>query len=425
MRMWRTSDRAGVWRDRSFRLLWLGQTTASAGGQISRVVLPVLMYQLTGSATQTSLVVTAAAVPYLVFGLYAGAIADRSNRRAIMVGCDLTSAAAIASIPLAAALGVLTPAQVVVASALTGTAFVWHDSALFGALPAIVGRDRIAGAYGILITTSQVLEVTATAAAGVLIATIGAPGALWVHVAGYAISAIMIGLVPRDLRAAPGPDARLRSLSADIREGLRYVRHHPVIWPLTTVNIGSGLPSGAVAGLVVVYGVQQLGLTDDDARLGWLFTALALGGLVAGLGMPALSRRVNQIRIALVGLSVKIVLLVGIATVSTLAAGVILLAAWGVVLIMTRMNQITLRQQLTPDRLQGRVNVTVRMINYSGTPLGAAVGGVLADQLGVRAALLIMSVLLVATAGYAWSSRLRRIDRATITRMQEEAEQAP
>ncbi|MGQ0775138.1 MAG: MFS transporter [Pseudonocardiales bacterium] len=424
MRLWRPSDRAGLWRDRSFRLLWIGQTTAIAGGMIQLVVLPVLMYQLTGSAAQTSLVATAAAVPYLVFGLYAGAVADRSNRRAIMVGCDLASAAAISSIPLAAAFDVLTPAQILVAAALTGTAFVWHDSALFGALPAIVGRDRIADAYTNLISTSQILQVSATAVAGVLIATVGAPEALWVHAVGYSISAVMIGLVPSRLSVMSGPDARPRSLSADIREGLRYVRRHPVIWPLTTVTIGSGLPGGALTGLVVVYGVQQLGLTDDDARIGWLFTALAVGGLAAGLVMPALSRRVSQPLIALFGLSAKIVLLVGIALVSTLAAGVILLAAWGVVLILTRINQITLRQQLTPDRLQGRVNVTVRMINYSGTPLGAAVGGILADQLDVRAALLIMSALLAATAVYAWSSPLRRIDRATIARMQEEAEQA-
>ncbi len=182
--------------ERSFQLLWLGQTIANAGGWISVGVLPVLMYQLTGSAAQTALVATVQAAPYLLFGLYAGAIADRSNRRTIIVGCDLASATAIASIP-----------------------------------------------------------------------------------------------------------------------------------------------------------------------------------------------------------------------------------AWGLVSLLTRINQITLRQQLTPDRLHGRVNVTVRMINYSGTPLGAAVGGI-AGQLDVRAALLIMAALLAATAVYACTSPLRRIDRATITRMLQEAEQA-
>lgn len=151
---------SGLWRDRSFQLLWLGQTSATVGGQIRIVVLPVLMFQLTGSAAQTALVLTAAAAPYLAFGLVAGAVADRANRRTIMISCDLASAAAMASIPLVAASGTLTPALLYVAGAVTGTAFVWHDSALFGALPAIVGRERVASAYGIFISTSQVLQVS-------------------------------------------------------------------------------------------------------------------------------------------------------------------------------------------------------------------------------------------------------------------------
>ncbi len=346
MRMRRGVDAegTGLWRERSFQLLWLGQTTATARGQIRLVVLPVLMFQLTGSAAQTSLLLTVQAAPYLALGLVAGAVADRANRRVIMVRCDLASAAAMASIPAAAALGVLTPAQLYVAGAVTGTAFVWHDSALFGALPAIVGRDRAVSAYSILISASQVLQVSATAVAGVLIATIGARNALWIDAAGYGISAVLIGLVPRSLRGTGSPEARSAGLSADIREGLRYVRRHPVIWPLTANGFGSGLAGGAVVGLVVVYGVRQLGLADDDARLGWLFTALAIGGLIAGIALPTLSRRVNQPYITLVGLTAKIALLVSIALVPTLAVSLVLLAAWGFASTLVIANGITLRQ---------------------------------------------------------------------------------
>ena len=289
MRRGRGGDAAGtgLWRERSFQLLWLGQTTATAGGQIRLVVLPALMFQLTGSAAQTSLLLTVQAVPYLALGLVAGAVADRANRRAIMVSCDLSSAAAMASIPAAAALGMLTPAQLYVAGAVTGTAFVWHDSALFGALPAIVGRDRVVSAYSIFLSTSQVLQVSATAVAGVLIAVIGARNALWIDAVGYTLSAVLIGLVPRSLSGTRTPAAKPAWLSAEIREGLRYVRSHPVIWPLTASGLGSALADGALLGLIVVYGVRQLGLAADDARLGWLFTALALGGLAAALALPA------------------------------------------------------------------------------------------------------------------------------------------
>lgn len=265
--------------------------------------------------------------------------------------------------------------------------------------------------------------LSATAVAGVLIATIGARNALWIDAAGYGISAVLIGLVPRSLRGTGSPEGRSAGLSADIREGLRYVRRHPVIWPLTASGFGSGLADGAVVGLVVVYGVRQLGLADDDARLGWLFTALAIGGLAAGLTLPALSRRVNQPYITLAGLTAKIALLVSIALVPILAVSLVLLAAWGVASTLVIANGITLRQQLTPDRLQGRVNVTARMIAAGGMPIGAAVGGFLADQINIQAALVLMTLCVAASAAYAWSSPLRRTDAAAITRMREEAEQ--
>ncbi len=414
----------GPWRHRPFQLLWVGQTTAIAGAQIRLVVLPVLMFQLTDSAAQTSLLLAVEAAPYLLMGLPAGAIADRANRRAIMVAGDLSSAVTMASIPAAAALGVLTPAHLYVAGAVAGTAFVWHDSALFGALPAIVGRGRVTSAYGILISTSQVLQVGATAVAGGLIATIGAQNALWVDAAGYAVAAVMITLIPgRFSRAHPAAAAPPR-LVADIREGLRYVRRHPVIWPLTAAGFGSALSGGALLGLVVVYGVQQLGLADDDARLGWLFTALAIGELVAGFTLPALSRRVNPPRISLVTLAAQGVLLVGIALVASLPLALVLFAAWGLASILTIANGITLRQQLTPDRLQGRVNVTARMIAWGGQPVGAAIGGLLAERFGVQAALLLMTVWVATSAAYTWSSPLRRTDAAAVARMRADAEPA-
>ncbi|HKR52613.1 MAG TPA: MFS transporter [Pseudonocardiaceae bacterium] len=413
----------GLWRERSFQLLWLGQTAAVAGGQVRLVVLPVLMFQLTGSATQTSLLLTVQAAPYLALGLVAGAVADRANRRVIMVSCDLASAAAMASIPTAAALATLTPAQLYVAGAVTGTTFVWHDSALFGALPTIVGRQRVVNAYSILMSTNQVLQVGATAIAGVLIAVIGAQNALWIDVTCYAVSAVMIRLIPRQLSSTRTPDAQRASLHTDIREGLRYVRHHPVVWPLTASGFGSALAGGALLGLIVVYGVRQLGLAENDAQLGWLFTALAIGGLTAGIALPALSRRVNQPRISLLGLTAMVALLVGIALTSILPISLALLVAWGSAHTLVIANGITLRQQLTPDRLQGRVNVTARMIAYGGTPIGAALGGVLADQTNIQTALLMMTLCVAASAVYAWSSPLRRTDATAITRLRKEVEQ--
>ena len=130
-------------RDRSFGLFWGAHAISEAGSRITSVVAPILVYQLTGSALGTGVLGALQAVPYLLFGLLAGAIADRADRRRIMVGCNLLQTVILATVPLAAAAGVLGVEQVFVVAILSATLFVWFDAANFGALPLIAGRDRL------------------------------------------------------------------------------------------------------------------------------------------------------------------------------------------------------------------------------------------------------------------------------------------
>ncbi|MDZ7911936.1 MAG: MFS transporter [Rhodococcus sp. (in: high G+C Gram-positive bacteria)] len=231
----------GLCADRCFLLLWFAQSASIAGGQIRTVVLPVLRFQLTQSPSLTAMLVTVQAAPYLLFGLIAGAVSDRVNRRTVMVSSDIVSAGAMGAVPAAAAFEICTPAVLFGAAAVTGTAFVWHDSALFGSLPTIVGRnERVVAAYSALISTQQVLQLVATAGAGVLIATTGAAEALWIDSGCYLASAAAVLVIPRRLKAQRVSDPR-PSLRSDIGEGLRYVRGHRIIWPLTASGFGSAL----------------------------------------------------------------------------------------------------------------------------------------------------------------------------------------
>lgn len=117
------------WRDPAFRVLWAGATVSMAGGYIAYVVLPVLLFQVTGSAGKTALLLTVQGGPYFLFGLLAGGVADRVNRRALMVGCDLTSAAAVATLPLASTAGTLTVPHIHIVGLITATCLVFRDAA--------------------------------------------------------------------------------------------------------------------------------------------------------------------------------------------------------------------------------------------------------------------------------------------------------
>jgi MFS family permease len=144
-----TTDRPARLRDdRDFVRYWLARTTSIAGTAATYVALPTLMYRLTESAFYTGVLTAIESVPYVVFGLIGGAVADRYDRRTIMVRSDLLNVLVLGSIPVAAAFGVLTVAHLLIAAALTSTLFVFFDAANFGALPTLVGKDKVPAANG-------------------------------------------------------------------------------------------------------------------------------------------------------------------------------------------------------------------------------------------------------------------------------------
>ena len=156
---------------------------AVAGSAVTGVAMPLLVLQLSGSALLTALVAAGQVAPYLVFGLIAGAVADRVPRRRLMVAAQLTSAAALTTVPLAHAADPLTPAHALVVVLVVATSFVWFDAAAFGALPAIVGRDRIVAADSLVWTSSTLVAIAAPALGGLLVAWLGAAQALSVDAA--------------------------------------------------------------------------------------------------------------------------------------------------------------------------------------------------------------------------------------------------
>ncbi|MCP9487663.1 MAG: MFS transporter [Gaiellaceae bacterium MAG52_C11] len=403
-----------VWHDRAFVTYWLGSSVSVAGSWITYAVLPILVYQLTGSAFQTSLVAALEVLPYLIFGLPAGALADRLDRRRLMISCDVINALVIASIPLAHALGVLTLPHVYVAAFLAASAFVWFDAANFGALPALVGKDRLVAAQSAVWSSWTAIGIIAPSLGGLLAATVGAAPTLTVDALSYVVSAVALLLVARpfSLQEASGAQvpaivAPLARMRAEIAEGLSFLWRERIVRTLTLLGFGVAFSGGAVFGLTVVYAVEALALPQDDGRIGLLFSAGAAGSLAASLLLPRLTRRLPAARITLIGLPFDFVLILAVAAAPGLLVALALLFLWNAVHLLIILNGIALRQLVTPDRLQGRVNTTARMIAWGGTPFGAIVAGVLTEFVGVRAALALAAVAVGTSATAAWFSPLR------------------
>lgn len=385
------------------------------GNVMSLVALPVLIYQLTGSVALTGLLAAAGALPYLLLGLPAGALADRWDSRRTIAGWSTVAGVAMLSVSVAHALGVLTPAHVMVAAFVVGTAFVFADAAGFGALPRLVGRANVGRATASQSAIYTVISIAGPGAAGLLITLVGPAWLVGLDGVGYLVEAVLIARLPLP-RVRPKASGRPRLLT-DVAEGLRFVWRHHVIRVLTLVGLGLALTAGgAVSALTVVVGVEAFGFADDDPRLGVLYMAASVGSFGGSMLVTRLQRRFRVGTITLAGLGITAAVVAALALTADWIVGVALLAALNAAMMVVILNAIVVRQTLTPMRLQSRVNTTARMISWGGSPVGTTLGGLIASAGGIRLALLVCAsgVLMSLLAGVVMGARrIDRLDRLT------------
>ena len=167
-----------LWRLREYRIYWSASLISYAGSALTTVALPLLVFGLTGATFLTGLVVALPAATYVLFGLFAGVLADRGQRRLIMVVTDCANALLLGSVPVAAALHRLTAGQVLAVASLSGTASVFFDAADFAALPLLVGRDRLATATSALFGPHTAVGIVAPAVAALLFKVLSVPSVL-------------------------------------------------------------------------------------------------------------------------------------------------------------------------------------------------------------------------------------------------------
>lgn len=403
--------------DRSLMLFAAARALAVAGSAVTGVAMPLLVLQLSGSVFLTALVTAGQVAPYLVCGLVAGALADRLPRRRLMIGAQLTSAGALGTVPVAHALGSLTSAHALAVALVVATSFVWFDAAAFGALPAIVGRDRVVAANSLVWTSTTLVGIAGPALGGLLVAWLGAAHALSVDAAAYVGAAALVLAIAAPMGPFAAPSASLRvaarpSLRADITEGLRFVLRQPAVRDLTLVGIGNSVAGGAVTALLVVLAVEEPALAGDGHSYGLMLATVAVGGFLSASALPWLSRHSPVGWVTLGGLALGTTTVGGLAVGLPYVAVLLLLLAWAFSSTLVILNGISTRQLVTPDHLQARVNTTGRMIAWGGTPFGAVAGGFVAEVADVRTAFIGAAGVLTATLVLALTTGLPRRDFA-------------
>ncbi|MEY2580412.1 MAG: hypothetical protein QOE09_261 [Ilumatobacteraceae bacterium] len=371
------------------------------GTAISNVVLPLVVYAETGSSAATGGLFALRVVPYIFFGAIAGPVADRWNRRRLILGGPIIEGLLGATIPIAAVMGVLTVAQVYIVGLLSATAFVFSDAAVFGAVPALVGTDRLAAANGFLGSTISVAEIVGPALGGVLASTVGATNAVWFDSASFFIAAAMQGSIRSNFRVGEPPTGKLQ-VRAQIKRALQFVRGNRSVATLLFAGFGNSVGFGAVVGLLVPYAVEQLSLPEGNFRVGILYSAYGAGSLLSGLLFSRIfsTRRVRWITPISIAVSSAIAVGLVVSTDWRPSAWLLVLFGWSVTTTIT--TGITYRQLAAPDDLRSSVNVFGRMISWGGQPFGAGAGALISALLDVRAAYIFTALVTAVSAAMSY-----------------------
>ncbi len=343
------------------------------------------------TATQVGLLTAAIWLPNLL-ALVLGTWVDRQHRtRRVLIAADLLRAAVVLTVPLAHAFGVLELPQLFVVALLLGAGATLYQSAWQPFFVNLVRRDQYVEANSLLSTTRSASFVAGPAVGGALVQALGAPLALVVDGVSFLLSATLLRRVgvterPRAVETVHVP------LRQQVREGMRIVLHHPYLAPalrcVTWVNFFTFM----VSAVVLVFASRTLGLSAGT--IGLALGVGALGGVAGALAAGRVGRRIGAGRTIAVGavLFTMPLALLGLARGDGLAAtavlaGVEAVSGFGVMLFDVHLNSV--QTVVTPDAVRGRVVGAFTTVNYGIRPVGAVLGGVLADLIGVRPTLAI------------------------------------
>ncbi|AUG29192.1 MULTISPECIES: MFS transporter [Microbacterium] len=367
---------------RDFRWLLASSWTSNLGDGIALSASPLLIASLTSSPILVAAGAMMQYLPWLLFGLFAGSVADHHDRRRLVIVANALRALVVAGLVAFLVTGAVTVWIVLVAAFLYGTAEVFADTAGSTLLPMLVrpadlglGNARLQAGY---LVANQL-------AGPPLGAFLFAMGSFWPFLTQIVCVTLAIVLIARIART-PIPErekADAERPAQPIREGLRWLRANPPVRTLVMIILVFNITWAAPWGILVLYATDHLGM--GPVGYGALTTASALGGLV-GIGIfGALERRVSFATLMRVCLTLEVVMHLAFALTTVPAIAFVIMFGFGVYAFVWATISTTVRQRLVPLALQGRI-ASVNMVGvFAGLVIGQALGGAIAQTWGLTA----------------------------------------
>ncbi len=381
-----------LWLNLDYMLLWSGQIVSNVGTQVSTLAFPLLILALTNSPAQAGFAGALRALPYVIFSLPAGALIDRWDRKRVMILCDTGRALSMASIPVALVLGHLTILQLYLVSLVEGTLFVFFNIAEAACLPRVVPKEQLPAATAQNMATDGITVLLGPSLGGALY-TAGRLLPFVADAVSYVVSVISLFFIK--VKFQKERVAARRNLWVEIREGLSWLWHQPLIRFIAILTGGNNLISSGYVLIIIVLAQQQ---HASSFTIGLIFAVGGIGGIVGALIATSLQKRLSFAQ-AIIGTSWLFALCIPLYAIAPnpLVLGIITAATF-VSGPVYNVVQFSYRSAIIPDELQGRVNSVFRLIAFGGQPLGLALTGLLIENIGVIPAILVDSVGMIILA---------------------------
>ena len=404
--------RSGLWAQRDFLKLWGGQSISELGSSITTVALPLTAVLLLHAGPLAMGVLGAAlTAPFLLVGLLAGALVDQAPRRTLMIGADAVRFLLLGAIPVLRLANRLTLPGLDADAFLIGCMTVVFDVAYQSYLPRLVPRDLLVPANSALEVSRSVSQVAGPGLGGFLVQALSAPLALGGDALSYAISvASLLSMRHRDA-ARPRSAGSLR---ADIAEGLRVVVGSPLLRAIAGCTATANLFGNVMMAVAVLFMVHGLSFSPLD--LGAVYAVGSIGAVVGATAAGRLAGRRGTGSTIILGSVASAAYAVVLAATSgprLVALGLVAAASClgGFGSTVYNINQVSLRQAITPDRLMGRMNASMRFIVWGVMPLGSLLGGYLGAHWGIRPTLILGALGSLAAPLWVWRSPVRALVR--------------
>jgi MFS family permease len=376
---------------RSFWKIWTASTASNVGDGVVLVAVPLLAAQLTRDPLAVAATTIAVRLPWLLFGLFAGAIVDRTDRKRVMVYTDVARAVALIALAVVVGTDNITLAGLYVAVFAVGVLETLFDTAAMSILPAVVPTDQLERANGRLFAAA----IAANSFAGPALGGLLFAAAAWVpfgfDAATFFISALLLATLAGGFRPERVSE---KSIVADIKAGMRFVWRERVI---RTFAIGAGvlnLGFTAAAAIFVLHAQDNLGL--GEVGFGLLLASAAVGGILGAQAASRFIAAIGRYRSLLLAVALMAggLAVMGAASSPWLAGASFAAVAffeevWNVV-------SVTYRQAATPNEMLGRVMSSFRVIAYGAFPVGAALGGAVASATGLRSTFFVGALIMAA-----------------------------